>query len=208
MIIEAQALILAVRAHGEHGAVIRALTPAHGLQPGYVRGGRSRALRPVLSPGNVVALSLRARTETQLAAATAELVHSRAPLLAEPLPAAAIDWLCALTAATLPEGYAYPAVHDALAAVLDAVEHAPSARGWAPAIWRFEALLLAELGYGLAGGLPERRAAGPEAGGGGDATGDATGDAIARHLLPGRRGVILAARDRLRTRLARAGSGG
>lgn len=201
MIIEAEALIVAVRAHGEHGAVIRALTPAHGLQPGYVRGGRSRALRPVLSPGNVVALSLRARTETQLAAATAELVHSRAPLLAEPLPAAAIDWLCALTAATLPEGHPYPAVHDALAAMLDAVEHAPSARGWAPAIWRFEALLLAELGYGLAGGGLANGGLEPD-------DRDPAGDAIARHLLPGRRGVILAARDRLRTRLARAGAGG
>jgi DNA repair protein RecO (recombination protein O) len=52
--IETRAIVCAVRPHGEHGAIVRALTPADGLQPGYVRGGRSRRLRPVLVPGNVV----------------------------------------------------------------------------------------------------------------------------------------------------------
>jgi DNA repair protein RecO (recombination protein O) len=70
-------------------------------------------------------------------------------LLAEPLPAAAIDWACALTAAALPEGHPYPAIHEALSAVLDAVEAAPAARGWAVALVRYELLLLAELGFGL-----------------------------------------------------------
>ena len=62
MRIETQAIILAVRAHGEHGAIVRALTPGDGLQPGYVRGGRSRRLRPILVPGNVVQAEYRART--------------------------------------------------------------------------------------------------------------------------------------------------
>jgi hypothetical protein len=55
-------------------------------------------------PGNQVEAALSARTDTQLAQATVELVHSRGPLLQEPLPAAAIDWICALTATALPEG--------------------------------------------------------------------------------------------------------
>ena len=42
--------------------------------------------------GNLVEAQLSARTETQLPQATVELVHSRAPLLSEPLPAAAIEW--------------------------------------------------------------------------------------------------------------------
>lgn len=143
------AIVLAARAHGEHGAVARLLTPDDGMRPGYVPGGRSRRVRPVLQPGNIVAAVYRARTEEQLAGLTVELVRSRAPLLAEPLPAAAIDWLTALTATTLPEGQPYPRLHDALAAVLDAVEAAPSARGWAGALVRYELLLLAELGFGL-----------------------------------------------------------
>src|SRR3546814_9374490 len=87
---------------------------------GYVRGGRSRAIRPVLLPGNAVKAEFRARTEEQLAGLTVELEHSRAPLMAETLQAAAIDWACALTAVALPEGTTYPALHQALDGVLGA----------------------------------------------------------------------------------------
>jgi len=40
MHVRAEALVLSVRPHGEHGAIVRALTAEHGLQTGYVRGGR------------------------------------------------------------------------------------------------------------------------------------------------------------------------
>ena len=143
------AIVCAVRAHGEHGAILRALTAEAGLVAGYVRGGRSRRLRPILMPGNLVALELRARTEEQLGGATVELLESRAPLLAEPLAAAAIDWVTSLTAATLPENQPYPALYAALEAVLEAIGVAPSARLWAAALARYELLLLAELGFGL-----------------------------------------------------------
>lgn len=145
----ADAIVCAVRAHGEHGAILRALTEEAGLVAGYVRGGRSRRLRPILMPGNLIALELRARTEEQLAGATAELLTSRAPLLAEPLPAAAIDWATSLTAATLPESQPYPALFSALSALLDAIALASAARQWAAALARYELLLLAELGFGL-----------------------------------------------------------
>jgi DNA repair protein RecO (recombination protein O) len=106
-------------------------------------------MRPILIPGNIVQADLRSRTDTQLASLTVELEHSRGPLLAEPLPAAAIEWATALTAATLPEEHPYPALHSALSALLDAVEAAPAARGWAVALVQYERLLLAELGFGL-----------------------------------------------------------
>jgi len=149
MHIEATAIVCAVRAHGEHGAVARLLTPEDGLQPGYVRGGHSRRLRPVLLPGNLVAADFRARNEEQLAGLTVELLHSRAGLFAEPLPAAAIEWVTALTATALPEGLAFPRLYHALDGVLAAIEAAPSARGWAGALVRYELLLLSELGFGL-----------------------------------------------------------
>ena len=143
------ALICGVRSHGEHGAIARLLTPDHGLLAGYVRGGRSRALRPVLLPGNSVKAEFRARTEEQLAGLAVELDHSRAPLLSEPLPAAAIDWICALTAVALPEGTPYPVLYQALDGVLGAIDAAPAARGWGAALVRYELLMLAELGFGL-----------------------------------------------------------
>lgn len=149
MHLTADALILAARPHGEHGAVVRAFTRERGVQPGYVRGGHSSRLRAVLQPAGRVRAEWRARADTQLPALTAELVTSRAPLFAEPLPAAALDWLTALTAAALPEGQPYPRLYDALGAVIDAVAAAPSAQGWAAGLARYELLLLAELGFGL-----------------------------------------------------------
>ena len=143
------AIICAVRPHGEHGAIVRAMTPDHGLAGGYVRGWRSRMMRPVLVPGNRVAAEFRARTPDHLAGLTVELSHSIAPLLREPLAASAIDWACALTAAALPEDNGYPALYSALDGMLSAVEAAPAARGWAVALVRYELLLLSELGFGL-----------------------------------------------------------
>ena len=145
----AAAIVVAIRPHGEVGAVVRLMTAEHGLQAAYVRGARGRRMRPVLLAGNVVEASLAARTEGQLAQATVELEHSRAPLLSEPLPAAAIDWACALTATVLPEGQPYPRLYAALDGLLGAVEAAPAASGWGAALVRFELLLLAELGFGL-----------------------------------------------------------
>ena len=143
------ASVCALRSHGEHGAVVRLMTPEHGLQAAYVRGARGRRMRPVLIAGNAVQAQLSARTDTQLPQATVELIHSRGPLLAEPLPAAAIEWSTVLTATALPEGQPYPPVYAALDGLLGAIEAAPSAGGWGAALVRYELLLLAELGFGL-----------------------------------------------------------
>ena len=142
------AIVCAVLPHGENGAVARVLTPAHGLLAGYVRGGRSRRLRPVLGLGNTVAAELRARTDAQLPALVAELAVTRATLAFDPLGAAALEWLCALSATVLPEGQPQPALFVALEALLDAMGADP------PLVWiahlaRFELSLLADLGFGL-----------------------------------------------------------
>ena len=106
-------------------------------------------MRPVLLPGNLVQARLRSRTEEQLAHAEIELTRSRAPLMSEPLPSAAIEWVTALTAVALPEAQPYERLYDALDALLALVEAAASAIGWAGPLVRFELLLLAELGFGL-----------------------------------------------------------
>jgi len=143
------AIVCALRTHGEHGAVVRIMTPEQGLVAAYVRGARGRRMRPVLIAGNVVQAHLSARTETQLPQATIELVHSRGQLLSEPLPAAAIEWVTVLTASALPEGQPYPQLYEALDGLLSAIEAAPSAAGWGAALVRYELLMLAELGFGL-----------------------------------------------------------
>jgi DNA repair protein RecO (recombination protein O) len=146
---DTRAIVCALRSHGEHGAIVRLMTPERGLQAGYVRGARGRRMRPVLIAGNLVEARLAARTDVQLAQATIELLHSRGPLLSEPLPAAAIEWVTVLTATALPEGQPYPRLYEALEGILDAIEAAPSASAWGAALVRYELLLLAELGFGL-----------------------------------------------------------
>jgi len=149
MNLSATALVLTALPHGEHGAVVRLLTPAAGVQAGYVRGGRSRKLRPVLQPGNVVTVELRSRVDTQLAAVTVELVTSRAALAFDRTHAVATEWLATLTAATLGEGQAYPRLHAALDALFAAMAAGTGAMAAAAGVARYELLLLGELGFGL-----------------------------------------------------------
>lgn len=194
----APAIVCASRPHGETAAIVRLLTADHGLVAGYVAGGRGRQLRPVLIPGNLVEAELKARSDSQLPFARLELVQSRGPWLGEPLPAAAISWVTALAAAALPERHPYPALYEALCALLDAICVAPSARGWAMPLLSYEVLLMRELGFGA----PVRR---PESDDWPAMLG--TFDRLGRHLerypLADRRGDVMAARTLLRDRLAR-----
>lgn len=197
MHVRAPAILVAARQHGETAVVARFLTAEFGVVAGYVAGGRGRQLRPVVIPGNAVDLQLAAKSDSQLPFARIELVTSRGPWLGEPLAAAAIGWVTALTAVALPERQPYPNLYEALGGALDAICHAPSARGWASAMIGYEALLLRELGYGEAGGRPE-----------GDMaqileTMDALFAPLDHYLLADRRGDVMAARVRLRELLGR-----
>jgi DNA repair protein RecO (recombination protein O) len=198
MQIRASAIVCATRSHGETAVIGRFLTQNHGMVAAYVAGGRGRQLRPVLIPGNVVEAELRSRSDSQLPFARIELTISRGPWLAEPLASAAISWACALTAAALPERHAYPELYQALGALLDAICHAPSARGWAAALAGFEALLLREMGYGTAIQRPD-----PDDWAANLAALDGLGKELGRYLLADRRSDVMAARDILRERLAR-----
>jgi DNA repair protein RecO (recombination protein O) len=148
MHIRAPAILCASRAHGETGAVVRLITADHGLIAAYCAGARGRRLRPLLIPGNRLDAEIAARSTSQLPFVKVELIASLGPWLGEPLASAAIAWVTALTATALPEGHAYPALHAALGGTLDAICHAPSARGWSRALAAYEALVLRETGYG------------------------------------------------------------
>jgi len=192
------ALICAGRPHGETAVIARLLTPDQGLVGAFVAGGRGRQLRPVLLPGNLVEAEVRSRSESQLPFARIELLESRGPWLGEPLPAAGIAWVTALTAATLPERQPFPALFDALRALLTAICLAPSARGWAVALLSYEVLLLRELGYGVSAKRPDE----------GDwpaifTAFDRIGRDLARYPLAERRADVMAARAILRERWSR-----
>jgi DNA repair protein RecO (recombination protein O) len=192
------AIVCASRQHGETAVIARLLTAEQGLIGTYVAGGRGRGLRPVLLPGNLVEAQVRSRADTQLPFARLELTASRGPWLSEPLPAAGIAWVTALTAATLPERQPFPVLFDALAALLTAITVAPSARGWAVPLLSFEVLLLRELGYGVTVERPDE----------GDwpaifAAFASIGRDLDRYLLAERRADVMAARVMLRERWGR-----
>jgi len=197
----APAIVCAALAHGENAVIARLLTEHQGVVAAYVAGGRGRQLRPVLIPGNTVAAEVRSKSETQLPFARVELEQSRAPWLGEPLPAAAISWVTAFTAIALPERQAFPVLFGALQALLEAICVAPSARGWALGLVRYEVLVLRELGYGTPVSRP------PD----GDwaallDTFDRVGHELARYPLADRRRDVMAARVLLRERLGRIDS--
>jgi DNA repair protein RecO (recombination protein O) len=194
MRIESKAIVCSVASHGEHGAIVRLMTPAHGLVAAYVRGGRGQRMRPVLIAGNMVSAQLAARTDSQLPQAVVELVRSRAPILSEPLPSAAVDWATALIAAALPERQPYPQIYQVLCGLLEAVEAAPAASRWGRALVRFEMLVVSELGYGVEevelADMFEAL--------------DSIGDRIFGKVLAGRTRSLQDARSRLVDRLRRA----
>ena len=194
----ASAIVCAVRPQGETGAVVRLLTQEQGMVAGFVAGARGRQLRPVLIPGNAVEAEFRAPAHGRLPSLRLELTESRGPWLGEPLPAAAIGWVTALTAEALPDRQPYPTLFAALDALLGAVCHAPSARGWAVALLGYEALVLRELGYGGGEERPD-----PADWPATLAAIDRMGRLIERYPLAETRRDVMAARAMLRTRLSR-----
>ena len=198
MIIRTNAIVCALRPHGEHGVIARLMTPDHGLIAGYVRGGRSRTMRPILIAANAVTAEFRERNAGQLAGLTVELLTSRAPLMTEPLASAALEWCCAVTASTLPDEQPYPEIYQSLDAVISAIESANRVRDWAGALAAYELLLLRSLGYGT-GSTDIPREWNETL-----TLLNANGAQLGRHIFQGRAADVLSARDRLMERMKRA----
>jgi DNA repair protein RecO (recombination protein O) len=139
-------LIIGVRKHGETSVILEVLTQAHGRHMGLVRGGRSRAMQPILQTGNSVELTWRARLEEHLGNFVVEGERLRAAhLMQSALSLHGLHHLAGLLR-LLPERDPHPDLWrfaEVLADQLDDSELAPVL------MLRFELALLAELGFGL-----------------------------------------------------------
>ena len=141
-----EGLIIGSRPHGESGLILEVMTRAHGRHLGLVHGGRGRRLRPVLQAGNGVLLAWRARLDEQLGTFTVEPETMRAArLLSSPLALYGLSTLAAHLR-LLPERDPHPELFDAASRLADELDRPGTA---AAAFVRFEAQLLAELGFGL-----------------------------------------------------------
>ncbi|MDJ0683285.1 MAG: DNA repair protein RecO [Alphaproteobacteria bacterium] len=139
-------IVLSLRKHGESGAIAALLTRDHGRHAGLVRGARSAKLRGVLQPGNLVRADWRARLAEHLGHFTIEALEARvAPLLTSPGRLAALTSACALLDIALPERAPVPEIYD----LTDALTERLADDDWAEAYVKWEAALLAALGFGL-----------------------------------------------------------
>lgn len=140
-------IVLSARKHGESAAVVSVLTAEHGRHAGLVRGGASSRMRGVLEPGNRLRVTWRARLEEHLGSfIQCDMVaNASAVLLDDPLRLAALQAMCAVAEAALPERECHHAVYRGMLELLAAL----GGNVWAGRYVRWELALLADLGFGL-----------------------------------------------------------
>lgn len=139
-------MVLTTRKHGESDSIVEVMTSDHGRHLGLVRGGRSKRHRPVLQPGNELALTWRARLSDHLGQFQIEPKTLRAgDLMTSGVGLAGVQHLAFLLR-LLPERHPYPRLFEALTVVLD---HLGTADTAGALLIRFELELLSELGMGL-----------------------------------------------------------
>jgi DNA repair protein RecO (recombination protein O) len=139
-------LIIGVRKHGETSVILEVVTRAHGRHMGLVRGGRSRAMQPILQAGNSVDLTWRARLEEHLGTFVVEGEKLRAAhLMQSALGLHGLHHLAGLLR-LLPERDPHPELWRFAEIVAEQLDNG----GVAPVLMlRFELALLADLGFGL-----------------------------------------------------------
>jgi len=147
---QADALILASRAHGEGSAVVSVFTAENGRHAGLVRGGMSARMRAVLQPGNRVRARWRARLPEQLGQLQLEPVQAvSAALLDDSLRLAGLAAACALLESGLPEREAQPGLFHATNALLDLICMEDPDNRWLEGYIRWELGLLEAAGFRL-----------------------------------------------------------
>jgi DNA repair protein RecO (recombination protein O) len=146
-----EGIIIGLLKHGENAVVLEVFTHAHGRHKGYVYGGTSKTKRGTLQPGNLVSLAWRGRLPESLGNFTVEQKRAYAAgIMAEAGPLAALRALCAMLARALPEHDPHPGLFDRLEQVMAALAaHAGDDPAWGTALVRFEALFLADIGFGM-----------------------------------------------------------
>jgi DNA repair protein RecO (recombination protein O) len=141
-----EGIFLSAKPLGEANMVAELLTRAHGRHLGLVRGGRSRRMRPLLQPGNLLRATWRARLSEHLGGFTVELVEAHAARALDDAPVlSAISSLAGL-ARLLPERDRHAELYDAALNVLHSFHDAGA---WPALLVRWELQLLGELGFGL-----------------------------------------------------------
>ncbi len=144
---EAPGIVLDARLYGAADALVTVFTEEHGAWRGLARGGASRRQAALWQAGNLIQARWVARLSEQLGTMTAELVHAAAPgVMDDALALAMLSASCAVAEGALPEREAHPRVFTGL---LRLIAHISKGAEMLPDLVRWEADLLADLGYGI-----------------------------------------------------------
>jgi DNA repair protein RecO (recombination protein O) len=141
-----EGIFLSAKPLGEANAVAELLTRAHGRHLGLVRGGRSRRIRPLLQPGNLLRVTWRARLSEHLGGFNVEMMEAHAARMLDDAAALAAIGSLAGLARLLPERDPHPELYVATVEILRAFDR-PNV--WPSLLVRWELQLLQELGFGL-----------------------------------------------------------
>lgn len=142
-----QGILLSARQHGEASVIIDVLTPSLGRHSGFVHGGKSRKLAPVLQPGAQLDLMWKARLQEHIGAFQVELIRSRsAMIMSDRRALSGLGAVTGMLLAFLPERETCEPLFYATEQLLDLLEY-PEV--WSTAYLRWELGLLDILGFGL-----------------------------------------------------------
>ncbi len=141
-----QGFVLAVRGHGDAGAVVSLLTEHHGRHAGYLHGAQSSKIRAMIEPGSRVSIEWKSRISDNLGTVTLEqeagLPHG---VLDDPLKLSALLSACALCDSALPEREGHTGLYHGFKTLIEMMD----GEVWGAAYVYWEIALLKELGFGL-----------------------------------------------------------
>jgi DNA repair protein RecO (recombination protein O) len=141
-----EALVLNVKPHGETAAIVEVFTRQNGRALGLVHGGRSRRLRPLLQPGNLVEVTWKGRLAEHLGSLNLELKKSHAAMaMDDALNLSALTSLCSWLH-LLAEREPHPNLYEVALFVFDYLQDNDV---WPALAVRWELTFLEEMGFGL-----------------------------------------------------------
>ena len=144
-----EGIFLSAKPLGETSAVAELLTLQHGRHLGLVRGGRSRRIRPILQPGNLIRATWRARLPEHLGGYNVEMMEAHGARVLDDAKALSAIGAIAGLLKLLPERDPHPELY---ASTLHVVRSFDEAEVWPALLVHWEVQMLQELGFGLDAG--------------------------------------------------------
>jgi len=142
-----EGIVLQARSHGEANVIGDLFTRLHGRQGAFVYGGQGRTKRPLLQPGNGVAVTWHGKGERALGYFDLELQRARAAgAFADRRTLLSLTAVTETLSAVLPEGEQQTQLYDATSVLLDLIEEKQI---FPIVLAKWELGLLDALGFGL-----------------------------------------------------------